>query len=103
MTPSPHQHTEHPAPDAVPERGFEAGRDDQHAEQDVGGERGPTPNQATDAPTVTTAPMPWANRFGGPGVSRGSIPARRHGVSTRVTNWPSGLNRGPASTRATKP
>ena len=53
---------------------------------------------------MTTAPMPWANRFGGPGTSRGSTPRRVSiGVSTRVTSWPSGLNRGPASTRATKP
>ncbi len=48
--------------------------------------------------TRTTAeqrrPMPWANRLGGPGTSRGSMRVRR-GRTTRVTSRPSGEKRGP--------
>src|SRR6478609_7209626 len=46
------------------------------------------PNANTSAVTERNAPMPWAKRFGGPGThfdANGSA-----GVSTRVTNWPSG-------------
>ena len=45
--------------------------------------------------------MPWANRLGGPATGRSAM--RRRGVTTRVTNCPSGLSVGPVSTRATKP
>ena len=41
------------------------------------------PNQSTVAPTVKTAPIPWANRFGGPGMSLALKGSR--GTSTRVT------------------
>ena len=56
---------------------------------------------ATSAPTESVAPMPWAKRFGGPGVSR-TVHARR-GRTTRVTSVPSGLSVGPVATRATNP
>ncbi len=45
--------------------------------------------------------MPWANRLGGPGTGRASKGSC--GTATLVTNKPSGLKRGPASTLATKP
>ena len=56
---------------------------------------------ATDAPTVNTAPIPCANRFGGPGTNRCS--RRMRGVMNRVTMVPHGLSVGPVHTRATKP
>jgi hypothetical protein len=52
------------------------------------------------AAVVIAAPMPCANRFGGPGTYLG---APRRGAATRVANWPSGLSVGPVSTRAQKP
>src|SRR5262245_53250604 len=55
----------------------------------------------TSALTDSTAPMPCAKRFGGPGTSLGST--SRRGVMTFVTRRPSGLNRGPAASRATNP
>ena len=45
--------------------------------------------------------MPWAKRFGGPGT--GLAGTARRGTTTRVTRRASGLTRGPASTRSTKP
>ena len=56
---------------------------------------------ATSAATLSVAPMPCANRFGGPGTHRGATGSL--GVMTRVTSWPSGLSVGPVSTRATNP
>ena len=58
-------------------------------------------SHATSAPTLSVAPMPWAKRFGGPGTSLAGT--GRRGTTTRVTRRASGLNRGPASTRSTKP
>ena len=56
---------------------------------------------STRAVSEKATPMPWANRLGGPGTRFPSI--GRRGVTTRVTSWPSGLNVGPVTTRATKP
>jgi hypothetical protein len=50
---------------------------------------------------VTVAPIPWANRFGGPGTYFAGNGNR--GVITLVTSDPSGLSVGPVSTRATNP
>ena len=55
----------------------------------------------TDAVMEKTAPMPWANRFGGPATKTWSRFNR--GVMTSVAIRPSGLRSGPVSTRATKP
>ena len=49
----------------------------------------------------SVAPMPWANRLGGPAVGRSGSP--RRGVTTRVTSCPNGLRVGPVRTRATNP
>ena len=45
--------------------------------------------------------MAWAKRFGGPARSARARASR--GVTSRVARCPSGLKRGPGSTRATKP
>ena len=55
----------------------------------------------TDAVMVNAAPTPCANLFGGPGTNRCS--SESFGVITCVANRPSGLNVGPARTRATNP
>ena len=52
------------------------------------------------AAVVKAAPMPWANRLGGPGTYFGR-PSR--GAATRIANRPRGLRGGPVSTRAQKP
>jgi hypothetical protein len=49
---------------------------------------------------VIAAPIPWANRLGGPGTGFGA-PSR--GATTRLASAPSGDNRGPVSTRAQNP
>ena len=51
----------------------------------------PKPTAQTAAVTDRTAPIPCANRLGGPGTYFGGRP--RRGVTTRVANWPSGLER----------
>lgn len=61
----------------------------------------PNPKYATTAATEMVAPMPWANRFGGPGTYFAGNDSR--GVITLVTSCPSGLSVGPVSTRATNP
>ena len=48
-----------------------------------------------------TNPIVWANLFGGPGTNLWS--KFNFGVTTRVTNSASGLNAGPAATRAANP
>src|SRR5262249_27589094 len=48
----------------------------------------PNPNCAITAATDKVAPIPWAKRFGGPATSLGANGSL--GVTTRVTNWPSG-------------
>lgn len=55
----------------------------------------------TDAVRLNRAPIPCANRFGGPGTIRCG-PARR-GVITWVAKRAMGLKVGPDNTRATKP
>ena len=70
-------------------------RDEQHADDGPGPAR-----KATTAAVVIAAPMPWANRFGGPGTSRGA-PSR--GAITRLASAASGDSRGPVSTRAQNP
>jgi hypothetical protein len=57
---------------------------------------------AARADTENTRPIPWANRFGGPGTNFGAMVSRR-GRITLVTSNPSGENRGPYSTLAAKP
>ena len=61
----------------------------------------PNAKWAINAAVDSTAPMPWAKRFGGPSTSRGA--SGRAGTTTCVASRPSGLNVGPAATRATKP
>ncbi len=46
-------------------------------------------------------PMAWANRLGGPGTGFGG--QGRRGTTNRVATRPSGLSRGPVSTRAQNP
>lgn len=53
------------------------------------------------AVTENTAPIACAKRLGGPGT--GFASSGNRGTMTRVTSWPSGLNVGPAATRAAKP
>ncbi len=61
----------------------------------------PALTQTIRAAVLKKAPMAWAKRFGGPGVSLGAKGSL--GAATRVANWPSGLSEGPVSTRAQKP
>src|SRR5664279_2417909 len=51
----------------------------------------------TTAPTVTMAPIAWANRLGGPATGL-AVPNR--GAAKRVASWPKGLSVGPVRTRA---
>jgi len=53
------------------------------------------------AAVVSVAPIAWAKRLGGPGVSRSANGSA--GATTRVASWPSGLRVGPVRTRAQKP
>ncbi len=57
-------------------------------------------NASTSAAVEITAPIPWANRFGGPGTGFFG-PSR--GATTSIANRPSGLSVGPVSTRAQNP
>src|ERR1022692_2653330 len=50
-------------------------------------------NQLTVAAVVTAAPMPWANRLGGPGTKR--VYLVNLGATTRVASCPNGLSVGP--------
>lgn len=59
------------------------------------------PKWATVAATESVAPIAWAKRFGGPGTGRGAM--RNAGTITLVASSASGLNVGPAATRATNP
>ena len=61
----------------------------------------PNPYARTTAVTVSTAPIPCANRLGGPETGFSTNGSR--GTRPRVTSWPSGLSVGPVQTRATKP
>ena len=58
-------------------------------------------NHSTEPATEKSAPMPWANLFGGPGTSRCSLLMR--GVMICVEILPKGLRNGPVHTRAIKP
>ena len=59
------------------------------------------PCVVVSAATEKVTPMPWANRFGGPGTGRAAT--GRRGVTTRVMSWPNGLKVGPVRTRAMNP
>jgi hypothetical protein len=61
----------------------------------------PAVTQRRTATVLMAAPMPWAKRFGGPGVGRAG--QGRAGASTRVASCPRGLRVGPVSTLAQKP
>ena len=60
----------------------------------------PVVSHSTAARPLTTVPMPWANRLGGPGTSRG-LPSR--GATTWTASRPSGLYRGPQPSRSANP
>ena len=60
-----------------------------------------TSKKKTIAVNDKIRPIACANRFGGPGTSRGVMPMR--GTSTRVARSPVGLRVGPVNTRAAKP
>src|SRR5690606_34046926 len=60
----------------------------------------PKPRANTVAVDVTARPTPWAKRLGGPAV--GMLGPRR-GAMTCDASRPSGLKRGPPSTRSRKP
>jgi alkanesulfonate monooxygenase SsuD/methylene tetrahydromethanopterin reductase-like flavin-dependent oxidoreductase (luciferase family) len=61
----------------------------------------PNPTARIAAVAEKTRPMPCANRLGGP--ETGFAGSFNSGVTTRVTNSPSGLSVGPVSTRARNP
>src|SRR6476619_2137378 len=62
---------------------------------------GARPAASSNAAAVdTAAPMPWANRLGGPGTSR-VRPSQ--GVRTLTESWAKGEIRGPNSTRSQNP
>ena len=58
-------------------------------------------NHSTEPATEKSAPIPWANLFGGPGTRRCSRLMR--GVMICVEILPNGLRNGPVHTRAIKP
>ena len=100
--PGPHEQREDPAAEAEAERrprGTPHRRPGRRAPR----RRAPQPAaaQTTNAAVVSTVPMAWAKRFGGPGVGRAANGSS--GTTTRVASWPSGLNVGPVRTRAQKP
>ncbi len=61
----------------------------------------PNPKENIAARIVTNAPIPWANRFGGPGEYLGLNGANL--ANTLTANIASGLREGPLNTRAMKP
>ena len=92
-----HEGREHDAAHAHREHRFERRGDDdetdEHQRRRVQPETEPQPTRASEK----VAPIACANRLGGPGTGFGAT--ARRGVTTRVTNWPSGLKRRAARPR----
>ena len=60
----------------------------------------PKPSASTSATVENAVPIPWANRFGGPGTG---FEGPSRGAITFWASAPSGLSVGPVRTRAQKP